>query len=89
MTQNEYAATAVVRIKDDKCYLYDIVNIKKKRVGRFSHNDFTVRNRLFCENNTTVSKMCQVCFGISYLWGVMERDEICILLGTGITRFLW
>lgn len=30
MTQNKYSATAVVRIKDDKLYLYDIINIKKE-----------------------------------------------------------
>ena len=30
MTQNRYSATAVVRIKDEKLYLYDIINIKKE-----------------------------------------------------------
>ncbi len=28
--RNEYSATAVVRIKDGKLYLYDIINIKKE-----------------------------------------------------------
>lgn len=28
--RNAYQATAVVRIKKDKLYLYDIINIKKK-----------------------------------------------------------
>ena len=36
MWRNAYLATAVVRIKKDKLYLYDIINIKKKRVRRFS-----------------------------------------------------
>ena len=30
MRRNEYQATAVVRIKKDKLYLYDIINIKKE-----------------------------------------------------------
>lgn len=30
MTQNKYSATAVVRIKDEKLYLYDVINIKKE-----------------------------------------------------------
>lgn len=34
--KNAYQAIAVVRIKKDKLYLYDIINIKKKRVRRFS-----------------------------------------------------
>lgn len=29
-TQNRYLATAVVRIKDGKLYLYDVINIKKE-----------------------------------------------------------
>ena len=29
-TRNSYLATAVVRIKDGKQYLYDIINIKKE-----------------------------------------------------------
>ena len=28
--QNRYLATAVVRIKDGKLYLYDVINIKKE-----------------------------------------------------------
>ena len=28
--RNAYQATAVVRIKEDKLYLYDIINIKKE-----------------------------------------------------------
>ena len=30
MRRNAYQATAVVRIKKDKLYLYDIINIKKE-----------------------------------------------------------
>ncbi len=36
MRRNAYQATAVVRIKKDMLCLYDIINIKKKRVRRFS-----------------------------------------------------
>lgn len=43
---NAYRATLVVRIKDDKLYLYDILDIKKKRVRRMSPIDCTVKKTL-------------------------------------------
>lgn len=34
--KNAYVGTAVVRIKDDKLYLYDIINIEKEASTPFS-----------------------------------------------------
>lgn len=42
---NIYKVTLVVRIKGMDLFLYDMINIKKKRVRRISHKDCTVKNR--------------------------------------------
>ena len=41
-SENVYTATLVARINDYGIYLYDLINIKKKRVSRLNQNDRTV-----------------------------------------------
>lgn len=47
MRVNIYKATLVVRNSMKGLFLYDIINIKKKRVRRIGHKDRTVKNRFF------------------------------------------
>ena len=53
---NFYKATLVVRNALTGLFLYDIINIKKKRVRRMSQIDCTVKNRFsFLKNNIVLN----------------------------------
>ena len=65
---NYYKGTLLVRINDNGLFLYDIINIKKRRVRRENLNDHTVKNRLFYVNYVKCFHFCQV----NYLCGLCK-----------------
>ena len=63
-TRNSYLATAVVRIKDGKQYLYDIINIKR--------NEYAALVRRLYGRKPLLFYSYLACFGVNVnkdLWG--------------------